>query len=83
VSDGHYTYEERAIAKESVEKAIANGVAVLWIQMQGGYNAAQEYLKNTSVQIVVIDTAQPATEWAGVIGKAGADALTKIGRKLG
>jgi hypothetical protein len=83
VSDGHYTYEERAIAKESVEKAIANGVAVLWIQMQGGYNAAQDYLKNTSVQIVVIDTAQPATEWAGVIGKAGADALTKIGRKLG
>lgn len=81
VSDGYYQYEERQNAHDLLKKATDNGVAVLWIQMAGGYNAAQSYLKDTLVQMVELDPRQSPADWAGVIGKAGADVLTKIGKR--
>lgn len=81
VSDGYYQYEERQNAVNLINKASANGVAVLWIQMNTGMNVAENYLAQTPAKVVTIDTKQPATEWAEIIGKAGADVLTKIGNK--
>ena len=81
VSDGCYTEPEREKAKTWVQECEKNGVAVLWIPFahahQLGY--VRDIVKGTSVALLQ-DVKDPA-DAALQIGKAAADALTKIGAR--
>jgi hypothetical protein len=81
VSDGCYTPEETVKAKAWIQECEKNGVAVLWIPFAHSYQLAyvREIVKGTSVALLqdVTDPADAALQ----IGKAAADALTKIGAR--
>jgi hypothetical protein len=81
VSDGCYTPEETEKAKKWIQECEKNGVAVLWIPFAHSYQLAyvREIVKGTSVALLqdVTDPADAALQ----IGKAAADALTKIGAR--
>ena len=81
VSDGCYTPDETEKAKKWVQECEKNGVAVLWIPFAHSYQLAyvREIVKGTSVALLqdVTDPADAALQ----IGKAAADALTKIGAR--
>jgi hypothetical protein len=81
VSDGCYTPDETAKAKAWIQECEKNGVAVLWIPFAHSYQLAyvREIVKGTSVALLqdVTDPADAALQ----IGKAAADALTKIGAR--
>lgn len=79
VSDGYYGSNERVSAKNLLDKAIRNGVAVLWIQIEGGYN--EQYAKSVGVDYVVISPQSRATDWANLIGSTASKALTRIGSR--
>ena len=81
VSDGCYVPDETEKAKKWIQECEKNGVAVLWIPFahahQLGY--VREIVRGTSVALLqdVTDPADAALQ----IGKAAADALTKIGAR--
>ena len=81
VSDGCYVPDETEKAKKWIQECEKHGVAVLWIPFahahQLGY--VREIVKGTSVALLqdVTDPADAALQ----IGKAAADALTKIGAR--
>jgi hypothetical protein len=81
VSDGCYTPEETEKAKKWIQECEKNGVAVLWIPFAHSYQLGyvREIVKGTSVALLqdVTDPADAALQ----IGKAAADALTKIGAR--
>jgi hypothetical protein len=81
VSDGCYTPDETEKAKKWIQECEKNGVAVLWIPFAHSYQLAyvREIVKGTSVALLqdVTDPADAALQ----IGKAAADALTKIGAR--
>jgi hypothetical protein len=81
VSDGCYTPEETEKAKKWIQECEKNGVAVLWIPFAHAYQLAyvRDIVKGTSVALLqdVTDPADAALQ----IGKAAADALTKIGAR--
>jgi hypothetical protein len=81
VSDGCYTPDETVKAKAWIQECEKNGVAVLWIPFAHSYQLAyvREIVKGTSVALLqdVTDPADAALQ----IGKAAADALTKIGAR--
>jgi hypothetical protein len=81
VSDGYYQYDERANAKQMLTKAVANGVGVLWIQIAGGYNSAESYLKDSGVKFVTIDGKASPSSVAEIIGKQAASALELAGKR--
>ena len=81
VSDGCYTPQETEKAKAWVQECEKNGVAILWIPFAHAYQLAyvRDIVKGTSVALLqdVTDPADAALQ----IGKAAADALTKIGAR--
>jgi hypothetical protein len=81
VSDGCYVPEETEKAKKWIQECEKNGVAVLWIPFAHAHQLAyvRDIVKGTSVALLqdVIDPADAALQ----IGKAAADALTKIGAR--
>ena len=81
VSDGCYIEPEREKAKEWVRECEKNGVAVLWIPFAHAHQLAyvRDIVKGTSVALLQ-DVKDPA-DAALQIGKAAADALTKIGAR--
>ena len=79
VSDGYYGTQERTSAKDLLGKAIRNGVAVLWIQIVGGYN--ERYAESVGVEYVSIGGESSPTDWANLIGKTASQALTKVGSR--
>lgn len=81
VSDGCYTEPEREKAKTWIRECEKNGVAVLWIPFAHAYQLGyvRDIVKGTSVALLQ-DVTNPA-DAALQIGKAAADALTKIGAR--
>jgi hypothetical protein len=81
VSDGCYTEPERERAKHWVNECEKSGVAVLWLPFAHAYQLAyvRDIVKGTSVALLQ-DVKDPA-DAALQIGKAAADALTKIGAR--
>jgi hypothetical protein len=81
VSDGCYTPDETVKAKAWIQECEKNGVAVLWIPFAHSYQLGyvRDIVKGTSVALLqdVTDPADAALQ----IGKAAADALTKIGAR--
>jgi hypothetical protein len=81
VSDGCYTPEETEKAKKWIQECEKHGVAVLWIPFAHSYQLGyvREIVRGTSVALLqdVTDPADAALQ----IGKAAADALTKIGQR--
>ena len=78
VSDGAYTATEGERARHWMKECQKNGVAVLWLTYDYAHYA-KRYLENTDGQLVNVDTDPNKT--ATLIGKACADALTKIGAR--
>lgn len=75
VSDGVYTVDEQKKAKDWMRRCSDAGVAVLWLPFdEGGH--PRSYLKGTNGVVLAgaLDPADAATQ----IGKAAADALTKV-----
>ena len=81
VSDGCYTEPERERAKHWVNECEKSGVAVLWLPFAHAYQLGyvRDIVKGTSVALLQ-DVKDPA-DAALQIGKAAADALTKIGAR--
>jgi hypothetical protein len=81
VSDGCYTPDETEKAKKWIQECEKHGVAVLWIPFAHAYQLSyvREIVRGTSVALLqdVTDPADAALQ----IGKAAADALTKIGAR--
>lgn len=81
VSDGCYTEPEREKAKSWIQECEKNGVAVLWLPFAHAYQLGyvRDIVKGTSTALLhdVKDPADAALQ----IGKAAADALTKIGAR--
>jgi len=80
VSDACYTGEEVRHTRSWLERCKSAGVAVLWITYDAGVYA-KEVTKNSDA--VVISVSGAITAVADIVGKAGADALTKAGVRVG
>jgi len=80
VSDGCYTADESRKTSKWMRRCHENGVAVMWLPFDAGYYV-QDHCKGTSASVVpgFLDPADAAMQ----IGKAAADALTKIGQRAG
>jgi len=81
VSDGCYTEPEREKATHWVRECEKAGVAIVWLPFARAYQLGyvREIVKGTSVALLQ-DVNNPA-DAALQIGKAAADALTKIGAR--
>lgn len=79
VSDGYYHGEERHLAKKWLKDCDRKGVAVLWLTFDAGINA-ERITDGTNAQVVCITDGNPVTA-AGIIGKAAASALAKVGSR--
>jgi hypothetical protein len=77
VSDGYYTHTETEKAREWLQQCAREGVAVLWLPFDGGESATRLAGKNATV---LSGTLNP-TEAADAIGRAAAEALTRIGAR--
>lgn len=78
VSDGCYTRDESAAAKRWMKRCAEEGVAVVWLPFDHGYEAKDKAGEHGTV---LAGRFSP-TEAALQIGKACADALTKVGQRL-
>jgi hypothetical protein len=78
VSDGCYTREESAHAKRWMKRCAEEGVAVVWLPFDHGYEAKDKAGQHGTV----LGGRFSPTEAAVQIGKACADALTKAGQRL-
>jgi hypothetical protein len=81
VSDGCYTRDEITAAKKWMKRCEEAGVGVLWLPFDHGHYA-REILTASTTAVVVPGTMDPAAA-AVEIGRAAADAMTKIGRRAG
>jgi Mg-chelatase subunit ChlD len=82
VSDGCYTAQETAHARNWLQQCDKNGVAVLWIPFasrESHLSYSMDITKGTNA-VVLSEVRNPA-QAAMVIGSAAANALEKIGRK--
>jgi hypothetical protein len=81
VSDGCYTEPEREKATQWIRECEKSGVAVLWLPFTQAYQLGyvRNIVKGTSTALLQ-DVKDPA-DAALQIGKAAADALTKIGAR--
>lgn len=77
VSDGEYTGDETAAAREWMKRCDEQGVAVVWLPFDRGDGATRITRKT---QASVISGKKNPAEAAMLIGKACADALTKAGK---
>lgn len=80
VSDACYTREEIEATRHWLDRCKKSGVGVLWITYEAGLYVA-EVAKGSDTQIVKVGTS--ITEVADIVGKAGAEALTKAGNRQG
>lgn len=80
VSDGQYTTEESKKARAWVQECERKGVAVLWLTFDRGTSYIDPYLAGTSGQVVQLN-ADEIEKSAVLIGTAGAEVLSRIGRK--
>jgi hypothetical protein len=79
VSDGCYTRPEIDAAKKWIKRCEEAGVGVLWLPFDHGHYA-NHILSVSSTASIVTGTIDPAAA-AVEIGRAAADAMTKIGRR--
>jgi hypothetical protein len=80
VSDGHYTADESKRAKAWVQECEKKGVAVLWLTFDRQTGYIDPYLAGTNGQVVQLN-ADEIEKSAVLIGTAGAEVLSRIGRK--
>lgn len=84
VSDGCYTETERDKAKQWLRECDANGVAVVWLPFDSSashYRSRDaERLTEGTGAVLLSDVTDPASA-ALTIGKAAADALSRIGQR--
>jgi hypothetical protein len=80
VSDGQYTTDESKRAKAWVQECEKKGVAVLWLTFDRNISYITPYLAGTSGQVVQLN-ADEIEKSAVLIGTAGAEVLSRIGRK--
>ena len=80
VSDACYTNEEIKACKNWLERCKQAGVGVLWITYDQGVYAGA-VIAGSDTKLVKVSGA--ITEVAEIIGKAGAEALTKAGLRIG
>ena len=80
VSDGHYTPSQVGSAKKWIAECDKNGVAVLWLTFDHTTGNLDQYLKGTSGEAVSLASSTPEQS-AILIGKAGAEAIGKIGKR--
>jgi hypothetical protein len=80
VSDACYTDTEIKATKHWLQRCKQAGVGVLWITYDAGIYA-NAVIEGSDTQLVKVKGA--ITEVAEIIGKAGAEALTKAGQRLG
>jgi len=80
VSDACYTNEEIKACKSWLQRCKQSGVGVLWITYDQGVYASA-VIEGSDTQLVKVKGA--ITEVAEIVGKAGAEALTKAGMRIG
>ena len=80
VSDGQYTTDESKRAKAWVQECEKKGVAVLWLTFDRNTSYIDPYLAGTNGQVVQLN-ADEIEKSAVLIGTAGAEVLSRIGRK--
>lgn len=80
VSDACFTGDQIAKTKKWLDRCKSAGIGVLWITYDAGLYA-KEVTKNSDAIVVAVKG--EITEVAEIIGKAGADALTKAGTRIG
>jgi len=80
VSDACYTNEEIKACKSWLQRCKQAGVGVLWITYDQGVYASA-VIEGSDTQLVKVKGA--ITEVAEIVGKAGAEALTKAGMRIG
>ncbi len=80
VSDGQYTTDESKRAKAWVQECEKKGVAVLWLTFDRHTSYIDPYLAGTNGQVVQLN-ADEIEKSAILIGTAGAEVLSRIGRK--
>ena len=80
VSDACYTNEELKACKSWLQRCKQSGVGVLWITYDQGVYASA-VIAGSDTQLVKVKGS--ITEVAEIVGKAGAEALTKAGMRLG
>ena len=80
VSDGQYTTEESKKARTWVQECEKKGVAVLWLTFDKYTSHIDPYLAGTNGQVVLLN-ADEIEKSAVLIGTAGAEVLSRIGRK--
>ena len=78
VSDGNYTGAEGAAAKRWMKRCAEEGVAVVWLPFDHGYEAKDKAGQHGTVLAGRFSPTDAALQ----IGKACADALTKMGQRL-
>jgi hypothetical protein len=79
VSDGHYTADEMKRAREWVRECERKGVAVLWLTYDGNTRTIDDYLRGYG-EGVALNT-EDIEGSAVLIGTAGANALTQVGKR--
>jgi hypothetical protein len=80
VSDGQYTTDESKKARAWVQECERKGVAVLWLTFDRNTSYITPYLAGTNGQVVQLN-ADEIEKSAVLIGTAGAEVLSRIGRK--
>lgn len=80
VSDGQYTSDESKKARAWVQECEKKGVAVLWLTFDRHTSYIDPYLAGTNGQVVQLN-ADEIEKSAVLIGTAGAEVLSRIGRK--
>jgi hypothetical protein len=80
VSDGYYKGDEISATRRLLEEADRNGVAILWLDFDGGTHSAR-YLRGTSGKIVSLSLDMTSAEIASLIGKTATEVLERVGKK--
>ena len=79
VSDGQYTSDERQLARKWVARCADAGVAVLWLPFDNGHYASRLVEHgNAKVMSGLLNPTAAASE----IGRAAAEVLTNVGRRV-
>jgi hypothetical protein len=78
VSDGEYTVTQRIAAQKWMSRCAQEGVAVVWLPFDHGHGAMSIVKENGTVLSGAFSPVAAATE----IGKACANALTKVGARM-
>jgi hypothetical protein len=79
VSDGHYTGDETKRAREWIRECERKGVAVLWLTFDGNTRTVDDYLRGYGEGVALSTDSVEGS--ALIIGTAGANALTQVGKR--